>query len=139
VYEKALDGFVITVPERRYRLIAEILAAAVDEPSADAAAAARHHAQRRGRELGTELRGADLVAVLAGLGFAPQPADGDGLLLRNCPFHALAAEYTNLVCGLNHAFLAGLVEGLAASGVRADLVPRPTACCVTLVAEEEGT
>lgn len=136
VYEKALDGFVITVPERRYRLIAEILADAIDDRSADAADAARRHAHRRGHELGAELRGADLVAVLASFGFAPQPDNGDGLLLSNCPFHALANQHTTLVCGLNHAFVAGLVDGLAATGVRADLVPRPGACCVTLVAEE---
>jgi predicted ArsR family transcriptional regulator len=141
VYESTPDGFAITIPERRYQLIAEILADAVDEEPADAPAAARRHAQRRGQELGAELRGADLMAVLAGLGFEPQGTGGE-LLLRNCPFHALAGRHTTLVCGLNQAFLAGLVDGLAA-GMQADLVPRTGACCVTLVAggglQERGT
>jgi predicted ArsR family transcriptional regulator len=138
VYEPARADLVITVPERRYQLIAEILADAVAEQSVDTAGAARRHADRRGREFGVGLRGADLVTVLAGLGFEPQPGGGDGLLLGNCPFHALAAQHRTLVCGLNHAFVAGLVEGLAATGVRADLIPRPGACCVTLV-RGEGT
>jgi predicted ArsR family transcriptional regulator len=75
----------------------------------------------------------ELVAVLEQLGFEPA-TDGDGrLLLHNCPFHALATRQTHLVCGLNHAFLTGLVAGLAATGMRPDLVPRPGACCVELV------
>lgn len=140
VYESALDSLTITIPERQYLLIAEILADAVDEPGpGDAAAAARRHAWRRGREFGAGLRGVDLPTVLAELGFEPYDGGAEGLLLANCPFHALAAQHTALVCGLNHAFLAGLIDGLAAARVRADLVPRPGACCVTLVAEDEGT
>jgi predicted ArsR family transcriptional regulator len=135
VYESAHDGLAITIPERRYQLLAEILTDAVDEDPADAVGAAHRHARRRGHELGAQLHeraeDADLAAVLAELGFEPQPAADGRLLLHNCPFHALAARHTSLVCGLNLAFLAGLVEGLAA-GVRADLVPRPGACCVTL-------
>jgi predicted ArsR family transcriptional regulator len=136
VYEPAQDGLAITIPERRYQLIAEILADAVAEDPGDATGAAHRHARRRGEALGAQLRAggdrADLAAVLADLGFEPR-ADPDGrLLLHNCPFHALAAQHTALVCGLNHAFLAGLVAGLAASEVRPDLVPRPGACCVTL-------
>jgi hypothetical protein len=36
------------------------------------------------------------------------------------------------VCGLNHAFVSGLLDGLGAAGVQARLVPRPGACCVRL-------
>jgi predicted ArsR family transcriptional regulator len=135
VYESAQEGLAITIPERRYQMIAEILADAVDEDPADAAGAVHRHARQRGVELGAQLReqhtDADLVNVLGELGFEPQ-LDADGrVLLHNCPFHALAARHTNLVCGLNLAFIGGLVDGLAA-GVRADLVPRTGACCVTL-------
>jgi predicted ArsR family transcriptional regulator len=144
VYEPAQDGLAITVPERRYQLIAEIFADAVAEEPADAAEAARQRAGERGLELGSRLRaeaggqGVDLVPVLAGLGFEPQSGPDGQLLLHNCPFHALAARHTALVCGLNHAFLAGLVAGVAATGVRADLVPRPGACCVTLAGVARG-
>lgn len=135
VYESAQEGLAITIPERRYQLIAEILADAVDEDPADAAGAAHRHARQRGVDIGARLRGqhaeADVVGVLAELGFEPRRGAEGQVLLHNCPFHALAARHTTLVCGLNHAFIGGLVDSLAA-GLRADLVPRPGACCVTL-------
>lgn len=36
------------------------------------------------------------------------------------------------VCGMNHAFIAGYLEGLKVSGVQAILAPRPGECCVQL-------
>ncbi|MEV0428433.1 helix-turn-helix domain-containing protein [Micromonospora sp. NPDC050495] len=133
VYEAAGDGLAITVPERRYELIAEILADAVAEDPHDAPEAARRHARQRGRDLGVRIREADedLVGVLAGLGFEPESL-GDQVLLRNCPFHALAARQTALVCGLNHAFLGGLVDGAGRTDLLPRLAPRPGACCVRL-------
>lgn len=135
VYESTQDTLAITIPERRYQLIAEILAGGIDEDPADAAGASHRQARRRGADLGEQLRGehgeADLMSVLTELGFEPAP-DADGqVVLRNCPFHALADRHANLVCRLNLAFVGGLVDGIA-TGLRADLVPRPDACCVTL-------
>lgn len=127
VYEPTGDGLAVTVPERRYELIADILAEAVDAgaPPADIA-------HRRGRDLGTALRPTtDVVAILTGLGFEPG-LEGDVTLLHNCPFHALAARHTALVCGLNHSFITGLVAGLGANAVDPHLAPRPGACCVQL-------
>jgi predicted ArsR family transcriptional regulator len=136
VYEPARDGLTIAIPQRRYRLIAEILADAVATDPGDTGAAARRVARQRGAELGRRLREPDrdpeLVAVLAELGFEPRPTPGGRVRLHNCPFHALATRQTALVCGLNHAFLTGLVAGLAAIGVRLALAPRPGACCVEL-------
>lgn len=136
VYEPAGDAVAVTIPQRRYELIAQILADAVDTDPADAAQAASRCAYRHGHDLGTRLRAegsGDLPEVLARLGFEPQPEPQGRLLLHNCPFHALAQRHTALVCGLNHAYLTGLIAGLAAEPVRAELVPRPGACCVELV------
>ena len=72
-----------------------------------------------------------LHEALHGLGFEPEPASGR-VLLHNCPFHALATQHTELVCGLNHAFLTGLLAGLPATGVHAELAPHPGRCCVEL-------
>ena len=72
-----------------------------------------------------------MVEVLAELGFEPVVQDGR-VVLRNCPFHALAVRQTALVCGLNHAFVTGLVEGLGVGMVEPRLVPRPGFCCVEL-------
>ncbi|MFG1951933.1 helix-turn-helix transcriptional regulator [Micromonospora sp. NPDC048830] len=133
VYEPAGEGIAVTIPERRYQLIAEILAAAVDDDPAHAGRAAGQHAHERGRALGTALAadGTDLTTALTHLGFEPHPT-ADRILLHNCPFHALAARHTALVCGLNHAFLTGLLHGLGATDRRALLAPRPGRCCVEL-------
>jgi predicted ArsR family transcriptional regulator len=134
VYELASTGVTVTIPERRYELIAEILADAVAEEPADAEHAALRLAHRRGLETGARLpeEGGDLVGALDLLGFEPQQ-DADGnLLLHNCPFHVLAVRQTALVCGLNHAFVSGIVEGLGDTRVEARLAPRPGACCVQL-------
>ena len=130
VYQPAGNGLTITIPERRYELIAEILTDAVADDPADAGSAAHRHARARGQAIGSGLRGSALLDVLAGLGFEPEA--GEPTVLRNCPFHALAARHTDLVCGLNHAFVSGLVDGLDAEGVSARLAPRPGACCVEL-------
>jgi predicted ArsR family transcriptional regulator len=136
VYLAAADGLTITIPERRYELIAEILADAVADDPAHADDAARRNAHERGHALGTRLRGSALLDVLDGLGF--EPGDGAPTVLHNCPFHALAARHTALVCGLNHAFLTGLVDGLDAAGVQARLAPRSDACCVELSTPDAG-
>ncbi len=139
VYEATTGEVTLTIPQRRYRLIAEVLAAAIDDDPAHAGRAATRHAHDRGRALGTALRaegGIDPVAALDRLGFDPQSAAGR-VLLHNCPFHALAARHTSLVCGINHAFLTGLLEGLHATDTQAQLTPHPGRCCVQLTAPGE--
>jgi predicted ArsR family transcriptional regulator len=133
VYEPVGDGVAVTIPERRYELIAEILADAVADDPAHAEQAAHRHALQRGRDLGAQVRAGDedVVTVLAALGFEPQTEPGR-VLLRNCPFHALAARQAALVCGLNHAFLTGLLDGIGRTDVQARLEPGRSACCVEL-------
>jgi predicted ArsR family transcriptional regulator len=132
VYEPTGDGLAVTIPERRYELMADILAEAVTSPgtSADAAGSV---AYRRGQEWGVGIRdaGGGLTDALAGLGFEPR-SHADTVLLHNCPFHALATRHTALVCGLNHAFVSGLVDGLGVADVEPLLAPRPRACCVEI-------
>jgi predicted ArsR family transcriptional regulator len=134
VYELTTDGITVTVPERRYQLMAEILAAAVADDPTNAGQAATRHAHRHGQALGTALAddGTDLHAALTHLGFEPEHTPGR-VLLHNCPFHALAARHTGLVCGLNHAFLTGLLDGLRADDRQAVLAPHPGRCCVELI------
>lgn len=122
----------VTLPERRYELIAEILADAVAEDPGRADEAARRQAYAHGCSLAAELGGerGDLLSSLGDLGFEPESREGR-VVLRNCPFHGLVTRHTELVCGLNLAFLAGLVEGLDA-GVDACLSPGSGACCVQL-------
>jgi predicted ArsR family transcriptional regulator len=57
---------------------------------------------------------------------------GDEIVLANCPFHALAQQYTDLVCGMNLHLMQG-VRSVLDVGERS-LVPRlepePGQCCV---------
>jgi len=135
VYEAASAGLTVTIPERRYELIAEILTDAVATEPTDVEHAAQRLARQRGREIGARLpeEGSDLTSALDQLGFEPQPEADGSVRLHNCPFHVLAVRHTELVCGLNHAFVAGILEGLGDSRVQARLAPRPGACCVELV------
>ena len=56
--------------------------------------------------------------------------------LVNCPFHALAAEHTDLVCGMNLALLESMVERVGDGSLTARLEPKPSRCCVVLAAGE---
>lgn len=132
VYEATGEGLAVTIPERRYELIADILAAAVADGGEPASEVAARLAYTRGRDLSAALPpGDDVLGALAGLGFEPRAAAA-AVTLHNCPFHALAARHTALVCGLNHAFLTGLVDGLGARDAEAVLAPQPGRCCVEI-------
>jgi predicted ArsR family transcriptional regulator len=125
VYEAAGDGLAVTIPERQYELIADILAQAATDGEVPAQVAGR-----RGHDLGESMRGSGIVDALATVGYEPDARTGI-VRLRNCPFHALAARHTDLVCGLNLAFITGLAGGLD-QPAEARLAPRPGGCCVEL-------
>lgn len=133
VYEPLGDGLAVTIPERHYELIADILAEAVTDDQATTRDTATAVARRRGQDIGTRMRsvGVDVADALAGLGFEPHSRPGV-VQLHNCPFHALAVRHTALVCGLNLGFVSGLLDGLGVV-VEARLAPRTGACCVELI------
>jgi predicted ArsR family transcriptional regulator len=119
-----------------------VLTAGETETARDAA---RRAAANRGRTLGARQRdrlrpgrlGAERGLTAASVildrhGFEPDRTAPTRLRLRNCPFHPLAARAPELVCGLNLAFLRGMLDGLETTGVRAVLDPRPGECCVEL-------
>ncbi|MGN6243961.1 MAG: helix-turn-helix transcriptional regulator [Motilibacteraceae bacterium] len=135
----------VTLPPRRYDLMARVLATGLREAPA-AVEAARVAAEEEGRRLGGEARtgdgpdaaeaqagdGLDAVAArLTGLGYEPCRAD-DELRLRNCPFDSAVDVAPELVCGLNERFVTGLVAGLGVDDVEAVLAPAPPDCCVGL-------
>ena len=80
-----------------------------------------------GRTAGT----GDPVPVLEAHGFEPRSEQG-AVRLGNCPFHNLARQHTDLVCGMNLHLLQGLLEGLGCSAYTATLAPSPDNCCVVL-------
>jgi predicted ArsR family transcriptional regulator len=136
VYEVTGDGLTLTVPPRRYELIATILIDAIATDPTDARTAAHRQASALGRVVGAADRRPGraverATCALADLGYEPRRVS-DGIVLDNCPFHALAARHTALVCGVNVEFVAGLLVGLGCDTLRAELRPDSGACCVNL-------
>lgn len=147
LYEPAEGDIAVRVPERSPELLASILIEAVTTEQQDerAEAAALRVAGERGVALGADerarLRGGRVGAeralatseeLLDRQGFEPFREEGS-VRLRNCPFHPMAGIAPALVCGLNRAYLAGVIEGLdAGDRVAAELAPRAGECCVEL-------
>lgn len=67
--------------------------------------------------------------VLAGLGYEPE-VQGDRLVLRNCPFDALASEHRDLVCSTNERYVQGVLDAGVSGNLCASLEPCPGQCCV---------
>jgi predicted ArsR family transcriptional regulator len=138
LYRRAEEPVSVSLPERRYDLVGRILAAGVERASRDRVSvdeAVRDAAAGEGIRVGAETTadGPELERTslaLAAQGFEPRSADDDGLELANCPFDSLAQEHTELVCGLNEAFVGGVLDGLGCAGLTASLDPAPGLCCV---------
>jgi predicted ArsR family transcriptional regulator len=141
VYRRSDTEVAVSLPEREYDLVGHVFAAAV-ERSLDGAPlteALAEEARAAGRRDGTAYDGEDrerargelgrVAGVLSGRGFEPTRVD-DGLVLRNCPFDALAREHTALVCGVNRDYVGGVLDGLGCRRTAARLDPGPDRCCV---------
>lgn len=144
LYRRAGGQLEISLPQREYELAARLLATAIDSGAAPQtqsalAATARETGETIGREAkaragarpGKKRLLASALAALAARGYEPVQEAGE-IRLRNCPFHALVNEHTQLVCGMNLALIEGVVDGLALPGAKAVLAPAPDRCCVCL-------
>ncbi len=139
VYTRSVREFAVTVPPREYELAARLLVEAVEsDPSGRSRAALLDAARRLGAGLGGQSQPgeADLDGALARLGYEPRHDDGGVIRLRNCPFHQLAEQHRDVVCGMNLGLIEGLLAGLAAGGLRPVLDPRPGHCCVAIGADQ---
>ena len=142
LYTRSDREFTFSVPPREYELAARLLVKAVEsDPGGSSRAALAAAARTLGAELGNGSRGGRdtdrgaLEGALRRQGYAPAD-DGDGVIrLRNCPFHHLAEEHREVVCGMNLALIDGLVAGLGTGGWRPRLDPRPGHCCVAIGGE----
>lgn len=142
LYSRSEQQFAVAVPPREYELAARLLAAAV---AADPASSSRARLDEAARDYGTRVgeqhsaaQGArraraprTLEVVLREQGFEPA-SDEHTIVLRNCPFHELAARYPAVACGMNLALIEGLVAGIGATRAHPVLDPEPGRCCVTI-------
>jgi predicted ArsR family transcriptional regulator len=136
LYRRADRAVAVSLPERSYDLAGDLLAAALTEAEASGEAprtVLQRRAFERGRELATGAGAGpgSVLQVLEENGFEPR-TEGAGIALANCPFHRLARQHTELVCGMNLHLIGGVLDGVRASGLVARLHPEPGMCCVRL-------
>jgi predicted ArsR family transcriptional regulator len=137
LYRRSGREFTVSLPPRRYDLVGDILASAVDRAThgTPLAESLRQCAHEEGVTMGrisapdTDASLDALAAVLGTQGYEPAVVD-DTVVLANCPFDALAQKHTDLVCSLNRSFVQGVADGLGCRDVVASLEPQPKTCCV---------
>ncbi|GAA4478994.1 helix-turn-helix transcriptional regulator [Microbacterium panaciterrae] len=160
LYRRAAGTIAVSLPPRRFDLAGHLLARAI-ERSADGTpvdVALDEVARAEGDAYGTRLhddalddatsesgsaaartddadRELDRMGqALAGQGYEPRTAEGR-IVLANCPFHDLARAHTDLVCGMNLAYIEGVAGGLGCHRLDAKLQPDAERCCVVIRAD----
>lgn len=149
LYRRSDLALEVSFPERQYELAGEALARALEAGTSPLPLVERE-GRRLGEETARRLRLAEaggagttttatartgqrraVEAVLAGLGYEPAHHRGR-LVLRNCPFHALAERHREVVCTMNRAFVDGVLTGLGTNAFAARPTNEPERCCVTV-------
>jgi predicted ArsR family transcriptional regulator len=151
MYARSSRQLSVILPERRYDLAGKLLATALEDAAAQGttpADAVRAAGAGWGRSVAVQARAsagprpspdrllACTCQALTESGYEPHRTGG-GVVLRNCPFDALARDHTELVCGMNLAILAAVTEQLHEIALAARLEPAPNRCCVVLVADND--
>ena len=150
LYRLVAEELSASIPDRHYDLAGSLLAAAIAESTRSARPVRdclREAAHAAGRQLGEEaseaaagIRRGDqrrraVTDVLARHGYEPELGRRKEIALANCPFHQLAEQQRDLVCGMNLDFLEGLLDGIGQSAeLTARLDPAPGYCCVRIAA-----
>ena len=146
-YEPSSRQIDVTIPERRYDLLGSVLLRALQSQREGEAGedAARRAAGETGFEIGRAERHrrgipppgperamAVTTQVLEDTGYEPYRDDRGCVRLRSCPFHGLAEQARDLVCGMNERLIEGVVRGLGNDTLGVVLEPVPGECCVRL-------
>jgi predicted ArsR family transcriptional regulator len=129
-----------------YRFLATVLASSLTTETAEPGRVAQQAGERWGQHLverprpGRRRRPSDAVdralVVLDDLGFAPRLDAGEGtrIELHRCPFRELAAEHTDVVCGIHLGILRGALAeaGAAVDGISLAPFVTDTMCVATI-------
>lgn len=134
-YARSESEVSVTVPPRDFGLLARLLATAAEADDTGVVGTALNRAAvDEGVEAGR--RGGELIGCLRESGYEPAVDDDGDIVLRNCPFHQVAQRQTELVCGMNHALVRGILSGTGDDPDRAELAPCPGRCCVVIHPDE---
>jgi predicted ArsR family transcriptional regulator len=127
LYRASGEDVDISLPARRYDVVAGLLAEGLDD-AADPRAreAVRLAARRRGRALAERARDelgprpgrararAAVADTLERAGYAPRTQPDGTIRLRNCPYDALVDGHRDLICGANVAMTGAVADTLDA-------------------------
>jgi predicted ArsR family transcriptional regulator len=151
VYEPTGSEMAVSIPSRSYDVAAKILIEAMQH-AGPWGETVPESARQEGFVLGRKVRSARRLRspgdkrtlelsreVLYDRGYEPYRDHHGDVRLRNCPFHELAQQSVEIVCGLNQAFIDGFLMGLGNESVTAVLDPQPGQCCVRLHRNESVT
>jgi predicted ArsR family transcriptional regulator len=138
-YGRSSREISVSLPARRYDVAGTLLADAAARADAEAipvkqavAEVARAAGQAAAADAPSGARAREaLMEVLRRRGYEPRKR-GREIALLNCPFHTLAEQQRDLVCGMNLEFLTGVLEGVSGVKLTARLAPEPGFCCVRL-------
>jgi predicted ArsR family transcriptional regulator len=143
LYEPTDLDVAVSIPRRSYDFAGSVLVDALARTGASGLNTVHESAKEQGASLGGEIKRQQSLAnpshkklvsvlldVLYDRGYEPYIDDRGAIRLSNCPFHALAQQSIEIVCGLNQAFIEGVLSGLGANELSAVLDPRPGECCV---------
>jgi predicted ArsR family transcriptional regulator len=143
LYEPTDLDVAVSIPRRSYDFAGSILVDALARTGAPALETVQESARQQGASLGRKIKReqrlanashkklvSSVVDLLYDRGYEPYIDEQGSLRLSNCPFHVLAQQSIEIVCGLNQAFIEGVLSGLGAKGLNAILDPRPGECCV---------
>ena len=138
LYRRSDAEVAVSLPERHYDLAGDLMASAIErsvETGIPVRDALRIVAEAAGRTRGASV--GSLTQALEDNGFEPH-ADGDDLVLGNCPFHRLAQNHTDIVCELNYELIQGIADGAqdAAHTVLSD--PGAGRCCIRISPAAQG-
>ena len=145
-YTAAPVDLELSMPPRRYDVAARVMArglAAAHDQGTDALQTTFDVAHEEGERIGRLRRtpGRKSAAatteaateLLTDLGYEPRGETETCVQLCNCPFDSVVDVATDVVCGLNQRFVAGVLDGLGGHrSVHADLDPAPDRCCVVV-------
>lgn len=122
-----------SAPVAELTALAVTLADAISRSSTDPAHDARLAGRAWGHRLAEDSATTEPVAVLGRMGFAPEAtehgadsadgADGADVRLTRCPLLAAAREAPDIVCGVHHGLVEGLLEHSGRSTAGVELLP----------------
>jgi predicted ArsR family transcriptional regulator len=146
LYRRSDRQIDVSLPPREYDLAGRLLAEAIAAAEVSGCSV-RSELERASFEFGRAIGGEAvaqagrrasrstqrdaMLSLLRSHGFEPRMVGRD-VVLANCPFHALAQQFTELVCGMNLHLMEGIrsVLTLKDGDLRPRLEPEQGQCCV---------